>query len=84
MISIHDCISFSGLSADQVDVVAMRMHVPTVVAAEWAEAILDQPGGQDLMDGFLAAEEAGFTDAAASRFAVDCLRLLRDARTRLN
>lgn len=41
MLSLVDCIAFSGLTPDQLDAVACFKHVPTIVAAEWAEMASD-------------------------------------------
>ncbi|HTH17875.1 MAG TPA: hypothetical protein VL974_14545 [Magnetospirillum sp.] len=41
MLSLVDCIAFSGLTPDQLDAVACYKHVPVIVAAEWAEMASD-------------------------------------------
>ncbi len=56
MLSLVDCIAFSGLTPDQLDAVACYKHVPTIVAAEWAEAALDSPKGCAEVEAMLAAE----------------------------
>lgn len=58
MLSLEDCIAFSGLTRDQLDAVACFKHLPPVIAAEWAETMLDTPGGCDELD-WILAEEAG-------------------------
>jgi hypothetical protein len=45
MLSLEDCIAFSGLTRDQLDAVACFKHLPEIVAAEWAETALDAPRG---------------------------------------
>jgi hypothetical protein len=45
MLSLVDCIAFSGLTPEQLEVVAHFKRIPTVVAAEWAESVLDCDGG---------------------------------------
>jgi hypothetical protein len=77
MISMDDCIGFSGLNAEQVDLVAHRMHMHPVIASEWIEAILEQPGGQALVECFLVDERPFRDHTAAGQFACECLRLLR-------
>lgn len=56
MLALIDCIAFSGLSPEQVDVVACHKHVPVIVAAEWAEGALDQPQGVEEVEDLLASE----------------------------
>jgi len=56
MLSLVDCIAFSGLTPDQLEAVACHKHVPVIVAAEWAETILDQPHGAEQVEDMLASE----------------------------
>lgn len=56
MLSLTDCVAFSGLTPDQLDAVACFKHVPTVVAAEWAETVLEQPDGCEQVEAVLDAE----------------------------
>lgn len=56
MLSLIDCIAFSGLTPEQLDAVACFKHVPTIVAAEWAETMLDAPSGCAEVEAALAAE----------------------------
>ncbi|WP_413205177.1 hypothetical protein [Rhodospirillum sp. A1_3_36] len=77
MISMDDCIGFSGLTADQVDLVARRMHMHPVIASEWIEAVLEHPGGLALVKCFLVDDRPFADHSAAGQFACECLRLLR-------
>lgn len=45
MLSLEDCIAFSGLTADQLDAVACHEHLPLIIVAEWAETVLDAADG---------------------------------------
>ncbi len=56
MLSLEDCIAFSGLTGDQLDAVACFKHIPPIVAAEWAETVLDRPLGCREIEQVLAAE----------------------------
>ncbi|WP_173974508.1 hypothetical protein [Magnetospirillum sp. LM-5] len=56
MLSLVDCIAFSGLTPEQVDSVACFKHIPTIVAAEWAEEVLDRPDGPAEIEAVLEAE----------------------------
>lgn len=58
MLSLVDCIAFSGLTPDQVDAVACYKHVPAIIAAEWAETALDSPQGCAEIEAMLATEAA--------------------------
>lgn len=68
MLSLEDCIGFSGLTPDQLDAVAHRRHLPAVIAAEWAEMVLEGPDGARTIEAVLAEE-------------LDCARRHRDARS---
>ncbi|MCR6630774.1 MAG: hypothetical protein NVV74_12390 [Magnetospirillum sp.] len=56
MLSLVDCIAFSGLTPDQVEAVACYKHVPVIVAAEWAESALDTSEGTHEVEVALAEE----------------------------
>lgn len=56
MLSMVDCIAFSGLTPDQLEAVACHKHVPVIVAAEWAETALDTPDGPHEVETVLAEE----------------------------
>lgn len=56
MLSLIDCIAFSGLTSEQLDAVACFKHVPVIVAAEWAEMVLDDPCGCAEIEAVLAIE----------------------------
>lgn len=58
MLSLIDCIAFSGLTPDQLDAVACYKHVPAIVAAEWAETVLDDASGCAEIEAVLVAEVA--------------------------
>jgi hypothetical protein len=67
MLSLVDCIAFSGLTPDQVDAVACFKHIPPIIAAEWAEAVLDTPRGCREVEAALAAEVSLAHDHHLSR-----------------
>lgn len=56
MLSLVDCIAFSGLTPDQLEAVACAKHVPVIVAAEWAETALDSLDGTHEVETVLAEE----------------------------
>lgn len=56
MLSLVDCIAFSGLTPDQIEAVACYKHMPIIVAAEWAVTTMDEPEGVDAVENMLAEE----------------------------
>ena len=56
MLSLVDCIAFSGLTPDQLQAVACHKHVPVIVAAEWAENALDSLDGTHEVETALVEE----------------------------
>ncbi|MBI3447036.1 MAG: hypothetical protein HY055_17130 [Magnetospirillum sp.] len=56
MLSLEDCIAFSGLTPEQVDAVACHEHLPLILVAEWAEAVLEAEGGCARVAAILAEE----------------------------
>ena len=47
MISIEDCIAFSGLTEDEVAAVCEHEHVPEAAAAAFANYLLNRTGGPE-------------------------------------
>jgi hypothetical protein len=45
MISLEDCIAFSGLNKDEVDAISEHEHIPEIAAAALANYLLKQPDG---------------------------------------
>lgn len=58
MLSLEDCIAFSGLTAEQLDAVACHEHLPLIIVAEWAEAVLEAEDGCTRVAAILAEEVA--------------------------
>ncbi|BAE51702.1 hypothetical protein [Paramagnetospirillum magneticum] len=56
MLSLEDCIAFSGLTAEQLDAVACHEHLPLIVVAEWAETVLAAEDGCAKVAAILAEE----------------------------
>lgn len=56
MLSLVDCVAFSGLTPEQLDAVACYKHVPPVVAAEWAESVMEDSGGESLVESALESQ----------------------------
>lgn len=55
MLSVQDCIAFGQLNTDQIDAICCHQGLSPILAAEWAETILDQPNGAIVIDAVLAA-----------------------------
>ena len=47
MISLQDCIAFSGLSEDEVTAIGEHEHIPTIAASALADYLLKQPHGEE-------------------------------------
>lgn len=45
MITLHDCIAFSGLDTEGIRAVALHHHLPDVIAAQFAAAQMETPAG---------------------------------------
>ncbi len=73
MLTLTDCVAFSGLTADQLDAIADHQHLPTVLAAEWAETMLDRMEGWRLVEAMLTEE----ADIAGCRGDADCAERYR-------
>lgn len=58
MLSLVDCIAFSGLTPTQLDAIACHRHIPAIVAAEWAETMLERAEGCAEVEAALAEEVA--------------------------
>lgn len=70
MLTIQDCIAFSGLTQEQLEAVAHHQHLPDVVAAEWAETMLEDERGVRRIEAALYEEVAH----ARCRHDPDCMR----------
>jgi hypothetical protein len=47
MISLEDCVTLSGLEADEVAAISEHEHVPEMAAAALARSLLDSAGGAE-------------------------------------
>jgi hypothetical protein len=46
MLSMDDCIGFSGLNEDEIAAIAEHEHIALVVAAEMGQCLLGDPAGR--------------------------------------
>ncbi len=79
MLSLTDCIAFSGLSCGQLDAIARHEHLPLIIAAEWAETTLEREGGCRVVDGILSEDFRSASVRHPERRAV-CRRELAEFR----
>ncbi len=73
MLTLQDCIAFSGLTPDQIDAIARHQRLPAVIAAEWAETALESDGGRRLVEAMLVEEVA----TACAHGDADCAERFR-------
>jgi len=70
MLTLQDCIGFSGLTPDQLEAIADHEHLDMIIAAEWAESTLERTDGEELVEHMLAEE----VDYCQSHHKADRLR----------
>jgi hypothetical protein len=58
MLTLRDCIDFSGLTEEQLEAVARHEHLPLVLAAEWVEEMAEDNVGCRKLAAILAEELA--------------------------
>jgi hypothetical protein len=56
MLTLNDCIGFSGLTEEQLEAVAKHEHLPMVLAAELVEDEVDSPEGCLHIESMIADE----------------------------
>lgn len=69
MISVEDCISFSGLTREEIDAIAEHEHIGEVSAAALGDYLMHVPNGPEtvrdmIVDDIRSAMEAGNRDHA--------------------
>ncbi len=77
MLTLQDCIGFCGLTPDQLEAVAHHHRMAPVVAAEWAEMMLDRDDGVRVVEAALIEEVA----AACAHGDTRCADRYRQALT---
>jgi hypothetical protein len=73
MISLEDCIAFSGLSEDEVGAIGEHEHIPQIAACALADYLLKQPHGGEairkmIVDDIQQALSTGRIDHAQELF----------------
>jgi len=82
MLTLDECIGMSGLTEDEIAVIAEHQHVPQIVATQMGHALLATPTGIYTLRGFIVdllerAEEAGRREHAKH---LDCVLKIFNAR----
>ena len=54
MLTLDECIGMSGLTEDEIAVIAARRRVPPIVAVEIGHALLKTPKGTYVLRGYIA------------------------------
>ena len=49
MLTLEDCIALSGLTREEIDVIAEHEHLPEIVAAELGAYLLQLPQGEQVI-----------------------------------
>lgn len=53
MISLDDCVAFSGLTEEEILAIAEHEHIPESVACGLAQYLSQEPGGLDTVRGMI-------------------------------
>jgi len=53
MLTVEDCIAFSDLTLEEIDVIADHMHLPEVIAAELGCYLVHCPDGQQALQAMI-------------------------------
>ncbi len=82
MVSLEECIGMSGLSEDEIGVIAEQEHVPPVVAAELASSLLNSPRGILKLHGIFRDRLAALAERRETQRERAISRLYAHFRTR--
>ncbi len=77
MISIEDCIAFSGLTREEIDAIGEHEHVPEAVAAAVASSILRCEAGPDEIREMIVDDIRAALAGHHTRHAGELLKALR-------
>jgi hypothetical protein len=77
MISIEDCIAFSGLTREEVDAIGEHEHIPEAVAAAVASTILRTEAGPREIREMIVDDIRASAAGGHMRHAGELLRALR-------
>jgi len=77
MISLEDCIAFSGLDEDEVAAISEHEHIPDIAAAALANYLLKQPHGSEAIRTMIVDDIHKALDAGHLRHATELFMALR-------
>ena len=77
MISLEDCIAFSGLDEDEVAAIGEHEHIPDIAATALANYLLKQPHGGDAIREMIVDDIHQALDAGHVRHAAELFMTLR-------
>jgi|GEM_PF-1079890 hypothetical protein len=72
MISLEDCIAFSGLDEDEVAAIGEHEHIPDIAATALANYLLKQPHGGDAIREMIVDDIHQALDAVMSDMQRNC------------
>lgn len=67
MISLEDCIAFSGLSENEVAAIGEHEHIPTIAASALADYLLKQPHGGEKIRAMIIDDIQGGRSSVSRR-----------------
>lgn len=77
MISLEDCIAFSGLSEDEVSAIGEHEHIPQIAACGLADYLLKQPHGGEAIRRMIVDDIQQALSAGRIKHAQDLFMALR-------
>jgi hypothetical protein len=77
MISLEDCIAFSGLNEDEVAAIGEHEHIPQIAACGLADYLLKQPHGGEAIRRMIVDDIQQALSAGRIKHAQDLFMALR-------
>jgi hypothetical protein len=77
MISLEDCIAFSGLDEEQLDAISEHEHIPEIAAAALADYLMKQPHGGEAVRTMIVDDIHKALDDGRVRHAQELFMALR-------
>ena len=71
MLTLEDCIALSGLTPEEIAAIAEHEHIPSILAAELGEYLVETPDGRKRIRAFIR------DDIAAAEARGDAQKVLR-------
>ena len=77
MLTMDDCIDFSGLTEDEVAAIAEHEHLTLMVAAEMGQCLMADPAGRRRVAAMLSDDIEAACAHGQARHAIDLTRALQ-------